>query len=209
MTCEEYQKRFEDHLHRLGSYEKSEDLSEWQQHMVDCSSCRQWSDEALELERRMRHALAITDLSSRIADMNVALPRELKTLPSKSRGPIVSSRVPWFSYAATILLVIGSSFWIARQFDGHPAHQENVVSELGMVANTIGEVLIQSPNENSWLSCSMTEPIVIRPESRIRTTDSALCEITTTNGTNVRLKSNTECIFIRNEKRPSFKERCG
>ncbi len=64
-----------------------------------------------------------------------------------------------------------------------------------MVANTIGEVLIQSPNQSSWISCSMTEPIVIRPESRIRTTDSALCEITTTNGTNVRLKSNTECIL--------------
>ncbi len=195
MTCEEYQKRFEEHLHRVGSNEESENLPGWQQHMADCANCRQWSEEALEVDRRMRRALSITDLSSRIAAIDVALARELKTLPSQSRGPNVSTRVQWLSYAATILVVIGSSFWLARQFDGHLAHRENVVSELGMVANTIGEVLIQSPNENSWLSCSMTEPIVVHPESRIRTTDSALCEITTTNGTNVRLKSNTECIL--------------
>ncbi len=62
--------------------------------MADCANCRQWSEEALEVDRRMRRALSITDLSSRIAAIDVAIAQELKTIHSQSRGPIVSARMP-------------------------------------------------------------------------------------------------------------------
>lgn len=164
-------------------------LQSVESHLAECASCRDELRELSQLDRKLANVLVIDAVQEKIR--RVSESSSAAKIDNHARRP-TKSRIHWIGIVAAVAasLLLGFFVWPPNQMT--PTLGTEIAAKL---VSATGPVEILAAGNAQWQTIVPPNTMEIGIGSRIRTANSALCEIQTTSQGKVRMDGDCEVVF--------------
>lgn len=169
----------------------STDRDAMQQHLVECSACREQWAELQGLHRDLSTVLQAPSVTLAVGSIMQQLPRpavERPTSPVTVRRSTGQSQFAVVAVVCSLMVVVCIFF----QWPAAPA-----VAEISLAT---GPIEYKPHNAAEWVATNVSSKVPLTARTRIRTRSTSLCEIRTKSDAVVRLNQETELVLHQPEK---------